>query len=94
MSSGYKLLDDAIVEHVSKSTIHPIYTSALLLKASEELGINAGIINENVWRLIDRRMQALRKAGRLVYVHKGKQWKVAIRTEPATPDARINPDGV
>ena len=79
MNSGYKFLDDAIVEHLSKSSIHPIYDSALIAKANEELGLpeyTSPAIKDRAWRLIDRRLQALRKAGRIAYVRKGKKWAV------------------
>lgn len=68
MHTGYKELDDAICYHVgSGSTQHPIYAQSLLNIAVREIGGNTTESDERVWRLIDRRLQALKKAGRLRY---------------------------
>lgn len=68
MHTIYKELDDAICTHIgSGSTRHPIYVEKLLLVAASELGANVTESDERTWRLIDRRLQALKKAGRLRY---------------------------
>lgn len=64
MHSGYKELDDAICEHIAALPWrHPIYSQKLLLMAASEIGRDVTESDEKVWRLIDRRLQALRKAG-------------------------------
>lgn len=68
MHTGYKELDDAICDHIgSGSTQHPIYAQRLLSMAVREVGGNTTESDDRVWRLIDRRLQALKKAGRLRY---------------------------
>lgn len=68
----FKDLDDAICKHIeSGSRQHPIYSQRLLAMACSEIG-NTTESDERVWRLIDRRLQALKKAGRLIY--RRPQW--------------------
>ena len=68
MNTGYKALDDAIKAHiVLRPGHHPIYSTPLLDMAAMELGRAAYKGDDKEWRLIDRRMQAMRKAGLLVY---------------------------
>ena len=67
--TGYKELDDAICAHIgSGSTQHPIYDQRLLNMAVREIDGNTTESDERVWRLIDRRLQALCKSGRIRYV--------------------------
>ena len=77
--SKYQELDDAICAHIAAGLCHPTNSSALVEVAS------ALIATENqpfpvAWRAIDRRMQTMSKAGRLVYERtKGGghgQWRV------------------
>ena len=66
MNTRYTDLDNAICAHVgSGSATHPIYARTLLAAATASLGGDAVETDKQVWRLIDRRLQALRKAGRL-----------------------------
>jgi hypothetical protein len=63
----FKDLDDAICKHIESGTRqHPIYSQRLAEMACSEIGTTDDS-DERVWRLIDRRLQALKKAGRLVY---------------------------
>lgn len=58
-------LDEAIVEYLrTDGTVHPIYSRRLSDVARDD------------WRLIDRRLQALRKDGRIVYRAFEKRWRV------------------
>lgn len=80
----YQELDDAICEHVLLGRGHP--TSGSVLKAIARQWL---IDNKKPflieWRLIDRRMQAMRKSGRLVYERtKGGRygkWRIAYLTD-------------
>lgn len=68
---SYSELDAAILAHVaSGSKAHPMY-------ARKINGIARGLLNptQSVARLIDRRMQAMRKAGRLAFSRKSG-WSV------------------
>lgn len=65
-ASKFKALDDAICDHIARGSGHPIYSSALAAIAKPLLATNRTPFPEE-WRLIDRRMQAMRKAGRLAY---------------------------
>ena len=70
MSKGkYQALDDGICAYISEGRGHPVNSGAL-----EEIALPLVVSDKNpypvVWRLIDRRMQAMRKAGRLRYVRR------------------------
>ena len=68
MSTGYKELDDEICCHIDmRPDVHPIYSSLLAMAAAKELGRDIVCGDEKEWRLIDRRLQALKKAGRVRY---------------------------
>ncbi len=62
----YQARDDAICAHISKGCGHATNSSALEAIARPLLASNKTPFPV-AWRLIDRRMQAMRKAGRLVY---------------------------
>ena len=62
----FHALDEAICEHVLREVGHPMYSSALATIARPLLATNKTPFPEE-WRLIDRRMQTMRKAGRLAY---------------------------
>ena len=76
--SAYKDLDDAIIAHlVQQPWRHPIYSQYLLQAAGQALGRTIASGDEKEWGLIDRRLQALRKAGRIEFVRGvKKQWQV------------------
>lgn len=61
MINKFQKLDDAICAHISQKLGHPTSSNALESVARE---FTDDLI---AWRLIDRRMQAMRKAGRLKY---------------------------
>ena len=68
MHTGYKELDEAICLHiVTKPKMPPIYCEKLTAMASSELGRVCVHGDDKEWRLIDRRLQALKKAGRIRY---------------------------
>ena len=61
-------LDDAICGHLAMShEVHPIYSGLLAVAAASELGRSTPHGDDKEWRLIDRRLQALKKAGRIRY---------------------------
>ena len=78
-SEKYKTLDDAICAHIAAGLGHSANSSALEAIARPLLASNKTPFPV-AWRLIDRRMQTMRKAGRLVYERtKGGghgQWRV------------------
>ena len=76
--SAYKGLDDAIIAHiVQQPWRHPMYSEYLLQVAAQALGRAIAHRDDKQWRLIDRRLQALRKAGRIEFVRGvKKQWQV------------------
>jgi hypothetical protein len=77
--SAYRDLDDAICAYLSEwHGTHPIYSQALGTIAAQELGREYSFSDSKVWRLIDRRLQALRKAGRIKYVRGTSQKWVAV----------------
>ena len=79
-TAAYRDLDDAIIAHLEcEPWRHPIYVESLLRISAQELGRDATHGDEKEWRLIDRRLQALKKAGRLRYVREvglKPQWQV------------------
>ena len=83
----YKALDDAIVAFVRKRPkLHPIYSETLAQLAAKELGRDRPYGDDSEWRLIDRRLQALRNGGRIRYVRKPgvpPRWEAAT-TQPIT----------
>lgn len=58
----YEELDLAICDHIARGIGHPIYSSVLLDIARRLLAYNRTPFPEE-WRLIDRRLQAMRKTG-------------------------------
>lgn len=79
MPGMYKELDEAICGHLEKAPDrHPIYVDWLLERAAHALGREMSHGDEKEWRLIDRRLQALRKSGRIRYVREAglARWEV------------------
>ena len=75
MATGYKELDDAICRHIAeKRTIHPTSAKSLRDFAANELGTGAYKGCDKEWRLIDRRLQALKKAGVIQYARQTARW--------------------
>lgn len=75
MNTRYKELDDAIKEHIGQRPgHHPIYSTPLLDMAALELGREAYLGDGKEWRLIDRRLQALKKASQVIYKLNPSQW--------------------
>jgi hypothetical protein len=72
---GYKELDDAIKSHIEQRPgKHPIYSAQLLHMAAVELGRDAYRGDDKEWRLIDRRLQALKKAGQVQHLRQPARW--------------------
>lgn len=75
-ANKYSDLDEAICVHIRSGRGHPTNSSALEAVARPLLATNKTPFPV-VWRLIDRRMQAMRKAGRLAYDRSGGgRWRV------------------
>ena len=78
-TTKYAELDSAICEHIERGKGHPHYSDSLINIARPLLSKKTPFPEE--WRLIDRRMQAMRKAGRLVYERPSDggraKWRVA-----------------
>ena len=68
-SNKYQALDEAICAFIRAGRGHPTNSSALEEVARPLLATNKTPFPV-VWRLIDRRMQAMRRAGRLRYERK------------------------
>ena len=70
----FSTLDDAICEVITSNSVHPTNSSRL-----QTIVINDFKPKGDWWRLVDRRLQAMRKTGRLVYSNTGlgKRWIVA-----------------
>lgn len=64
--SKYHVLDEAICAHIRAGRGHPTNSSALE-DVARPLLVNTFSLP---WRLIDRRMQTMRRAGRLAYERK------------------------
>ena len=68
-TNKYQELDNAICDYIARGAGHPIYSSVLAGIARSLLALNKTPFPEE-WRIIDRRLQAMRKAGRLEYARK------------------------
>ena len=68
-ANKYQELDDAICAFIRAGRGHPTNSSALEAIALPLLATNKTPFPV-AWRLIDRRMQAMRKAGKLAYERK------------------------
>jgi hypothetical protein len=89
MHTGYKDLDDAIIAHLEREPWrHPIYVESLARVAAAELGRELTHGDDKEWRLIDRRLQALRKAGRIRHV---RETGLKPRWEVVMPNVAIKP---
>lgn len=77
-ANKYQVLDDAICELIRSGRGQPTNSSALEELARPLLATNRTPFPV-AWRLIDRRMQSMRKAGRIVYGKAdkhGSRWRV------------------
>lgn len=89
--SKYQRLDDAICEHIRAGGCHPTQSMALVAIVREMADAGQIMIGRRspvYWRVIDRRMQAMRKAGVLTYEKSAwggpAQWRVADRPAEQT----------
>jgi hypothetical protein len=75
----YAALDDAICRHIAEGRPdHPTESKALEAIARSLL-ITSRTPFRSAWRMIEKRMKVMRKAGRLVYERRGirqGQWRV------------------
>lgn len=86
----YSKLDDAICEFIANKDGHPTNSSTL-----EDIAAKY-VFRKFAWRLIDRRMVAMRKAGRIKFVGNGKNnpsgkshgWVVCIPDQSLTGEVR------
>lgn len=62
----FKVLDNAICAHIQRGAGHPMYSSTLATIARPLLASNRTPFPTE-WGLIERRMQTMRKLGRLAY---------------------------
>ena len=79
-TAAYRDLDDAIIAHLEREPWrHPMYVASIWRISEHEVGRDATHGDEKAWRLIDHRLQALKKARRLRYVCEvglKPQWQV------------------
>ena len=71
MAHDYTKLDDAIIARVAKGCVS---FTALSTSVSIHSELLAKSDPAPAWRIVDRRLQALRKAGRLRYQRKPEGW--------------------
>ncbi len=81
-NQDFSALDDAICEVIASNSVHPTNSSRL-----QTIVVNEFKPKGDWWRLVDRRLQAMRKTGRLVYSNtgRGKRWKVAEKPFSGAP---------
>jgi hypothetical protein len=76
----YTAFDDAICEYLEGDhACHPTLSDALLRRAAAVLGVRYDYADKLLWRLIDRRLQAMRRAGRIRHVREvgmRQRWEV------------------
>lgn len=71
MAHDYTELDEAIIARVTEGCVSFSALSAAVSNCSEALAKNDPA---PAWRIVDRRLQALRKAGRIRYQRKPEGW--------------------
>ena len=71
MAHDYTELDRAIINRVAKGCVGFSALCGAVLKHSKSLAAND---KAPAWRIVDRRLQALRKAGRICYQRKPEGW--------------------
>lgn len=71
MAHDYTELDSAIISRVTEGCVSFAALSGAVSKHSETL---AKTDPAPAWRIVDRRLQALRKAGRIRYQRKPEGW--------------------
>lgn len=85
--SRYAELDEAIVGYIARNRKNPMHSSAVGKLSAEALGRDSEHGDEKEWRLIDRRLQAIRKAGRIKYekatINGAGGWRVVDDNEGA-----------
>ncbi len=74
MKHDYTNLDDAILTVVASG---PIAFHSLSCRVAAHSAGYAENDNAPAWRIVDRRLQALRKAGKIKYQRKPEGWVVA-----------------
>jgi hypothetical protein len=71
MAHDYTALDGAIIDRVAKGCVGFTTLCGAVLKHAESLAAHDPA---PPWRIVDRRLQALRKAGRIRYQRKPEGW--------------------
>ena len=96
MRTRYRSLDNAIIAHLERDPHrHPIYVSDLAWAAANELGRDMPRDDNKEGRLIDRRLQALRTAGRIRYVREPgckPRWEVFNAERGLSPNQSDRPN--
>lgn len=73
--SKYDDLDSAIVAYLKTGReAHPIYSMHLTDKSMRLIGNDVTESDNRVWRLIDSRLQALKKAGKIRFERPLGRW--------------------
>ena len=87
MSDKYESIDSAICKHIILGRGHASNSARLEQMARNviEAGIGGNHPSPVAWRLIDRRMQAMRKSGRIEYDKMTRKW-VVLASTPTTED--------
>lgn len=76
-TNKYKELDNAIKEHIRKNLgIHPTWVTKLLNMAATELGFDLYRGGNKECKLIEQRIQELRKAGEVMYSRQFFRWEL------------------
>lgn len=88
MGGTYEALDTLILEHLEREPWrHPIYVRALLEAARQALSLGSDAGDDKEWRLIDRRLQALRRAGKIRHV---RETGLKPRWEVVSPPGQLD----
>lgn len=78
--SKYAGLDAELVSFLKREPgRHPIHDEGLLAQAWAALEVPAVAGSDKAWRLLDRRMSALQRAGAIRYDRRGARWVVVER---------------
>lgn len=90
MATDYSKLDAAILSAIEAKAPVPFHVFAYSgTVASESAALAHTEKNADAWRVVDRRLQAPRKAGRIRYQRKPEGW-VLVRREVEIPEAGTN----
>ena len=79
----YAALDEAICQQIERvgTARHPTLDEGLLRHAAALLGMPFDFADTRLWRLVDRRLQAMRRGGRIRHVREvglKPRWEVVV----------------